>query len=290
MLPKHHYIPKFYLKQWACADGRLCEFSRPYKRVEPRRTHPDGTGYIRGLYTFSGLPSAAVNYLENVFLLHADDGAADVHRRLLADDVEFDGPTKSSWSRFIMSLFHRNPEAIERITTKISQDFPASLEQFRAGYETNRHESDPVTFEEFQEKLSTDRAAFERTVVMVLQRIMDSQLVGGGLNEMIWGVVRVFKSRYPLLTSDRPVVMSNGLARPEAHIVMPISPDRIFVAARKVETAREIDARGKRGELVEELNDRIVRQARRFVYSCNDAQLRFVEKRLGMKEKWSPWE
>ena len=48
---KHHYIPKFYLKQWAGPDGRLCEFAQRYKGVEARPTYPDGTGYVRGLYT-----------------------------------------------------------------------------------------------------------------------------------------------------------------------------------------------------------------------------------------------
>jgi len=42
---KHHYIPVFYLKQWAGVDGRVCEFSKPYDRVKPRRAHPDGTAY-----------------------------------------------------------------------------------------------------------------------------------------------------------------------------------------------------------------------------------------------------
>jgi uncharacterized protein DUF4238 len=36
---KHHYIPVFYLKQWAGADGRLCQYSRPYNRVKPKRVH-----------------------------------------------------------------------------------------------------------------------------------------------------------------------------------------------------------------------------------------------------------
>jgi Protein of unknown function (DUF4238) len=55
---KHHYTPVFYLKRWANTDGRLCEFSRPHKLVQPRRTNPDGTGYFRGLYTLDGLAPA----------------------------------------------------------------------------------------------------------------------------------------------------------------------------------------------------------------------------------------
>jgi hypothetical protein len=57
---KHHYLPKFYLKQWATGlDGRLCEFSMPYDTVKPKRVHPDGTGYEPDLYNFNTLPAPA---------------------------------------------------------------------------------------------------------------------------------------------------------------------------------------------------------------------------------------
>src|SRR5580704_19752927 len=57
---KHHYIPVFYLKKWTAQDGRLWEFSRPYKTpegqpkpdiksipVKARHTYPDATGFIK---------------------------------------------------------------------------------------------------------------------------------------------------------------------------------------------------------------------------------------------------
>jgi hypothetical protein len=78
----HHYIPVFYLKQWSGTDGRLCEFSRPYKAIKPRMTHPDGAGYIRGLYTFSGLAPAMVDFLEEQFFRGADDRASGALREL----------------------------------------------------------------------------------------------------------------------------------------------------------------------------------------------------------------
>lgn len=66
---KHHYIPVFYLRSWATApDGKLCEFSRPYKTpegqpepdirpipVKAKRVDPNGTGYIEHLYKFHRL-------------------------------------------------------------------------------------------------------------------------------------------------------------------------------------------------------------------------------------------
>jgi hypothetical protein len=70
---KHHYIPAFYLKQWAGTDGRLCEMSGPYDVVKPKQVHPDGTGYARGLYTLQGLPPEAANVVETRFLKDADN-------------------------------------------------------------------------------------------------------------------------------------------------------------------------------------------------------------------------
>jgi Protein of unknown function (DUF4238) len=50
-LPKHHYIPVFYLREWVDSKNRLMEFSRPTrKEVKARDTAPTGTGYVRGLY------------------------------------------------------------------------------------------------------------------------------------------------------------------------------------------------------------------------------------------------
>ena len=57
---KHHYLPVFYLKEWAGPDGRICEYSRPYDVVKPKRVHPGGTGYVRGLYAIEGLPAVSL--------------------------------------------------------------------------------------------------------------------------------------------------------------------------------------------------------------------------------------
>jgi len=68
---KHHYIPEFYLKQWAGADGRLVEFCRRHQKgkdvVVARHTYPGGTGYKRGLYSIRGVPDDIKDVLENKF-------------------------------------------------------------------------------------------------------------------------------------------------------------------------------------------------------------------------------
>jgi hypothetical protein len=77
---KHHYIPVFYLRQWMGARQTVCEFSRPYDRVKTRFPHPDGTGYVRGLYAIDDLDANVANAIEDMFLKPSDGMAAEALR------------------------------------------------------------------------------------------------------------------------------------------------------------------------------------------------------------------
>jgi hypothetical protein len=111
--------------------------------------------------------------------------------------------------------------------------------------------------------------------------ILDSKDVGTELNRMFWGVIQFHRLRHPLLTSDRPLIMTNGIKHSHGHIILPISPDRIFFAARSQKVGSEIDRLCKIETTSVGFNDRIVSQARRYVYGTDDRQLRFVSNRFG---------
>jgi uncharacterized protein DUF4238 len=281
---KHHYIPKFYLKQWAGGDGRLCEFSRPFKRVVPRRTHPDGTGYQRGLYTFNELPPVLADFIESQFLQLADDRACATLKELLIDNVDVGADAKSAWSRFLMTLMHRNPERIAHLRASVTANLPTELERFRPTYEA-RGFSNFLSFKEFCMSLTS--SDLQGIALHAIRRLMDSELLGTTLNRMIWGVMTNETARHNLLTSDRPVTMSNGLARPDGHVLLPISPTRLFIAVNNIETARHFEQM-KRGKLLEHVNHRVASQAYNYVYGDDDRQLRFVENRLGKRLPWGP--
>jgi hypothetical protein len=288
---KHHYIPKFYLKQWAGGDGTLCEFSRPHKEVRPRKVTPDGTGYFRGLNTFARLPSQLAHFLENQFFRTVDNDASGVLRVLLQDKVDFDDPerSRSAWSRFLMSLIYRNPEGMTRIGTKVAAEFPTLLETtVRSHYQSRRIETDPETFEEFQSKIT--QKEIDEVHLLVMHRIMDSESVGRLLNQMQWAVIRFSEAHHRLITSDRPICMTPGLGKPDAVLIMPISPRQIFIAAHHIEIINRTHNMAEAGGLAQRLNNAVARQARKYVYSVDDAPLQFVEGRLGDKLQWCPWE
>jgi hypothetical protein len=278
---KHHYLPVFYLKRWAGRQGRLCEYSRPRDVVKPRMTHPSGTGYERNLYTIKGLPPETSQLLERRFMKAVDQRASDTLDRLL-DGCNVSILTidqKSAWSRFIMSLIQRTPEKISWIAQVMAQLYNKRLSDVEADYEAFREPSDPLTFAEFKARMHPN--AREVAKAQLFQNITDLPNVGGAINEMLWAVATLHDFRPRFLTSDRPVVMTNGLGFPLSHIMMPISPRALFIATHTSLKLTQLRRAMYEGTLLDHVNHTVAAQAQKFVYFCDDSQLSFIEDRLG---------
>jgi hypothetical protein len=276
---KNHYIPEFYLKSWTNDRGQLCEFSRPYRDVAPRRISPGGTGYMKGLYTVSGLPSEAAHWLEDTFLIIADGTASVALKHLLDDNVDaLNGDLKSAWSRFIISLWNRTPEKIAWLKDRWEEHNTKIAPIVQARFEKSRQEGNPMTYEEY--KNGPDKEAAGRLLVRVMQSVMDLKNVGQHLNNMRWSIMTVKGNPEPLLTSDRPVVKPLPLKEEDAHIIMPLSPTKLFVAANADATLRIIQSNGPRFNVVR-TNNLVCRQAAKYVYGNDDGMLSYVERRLG---------
>lgn len=203
-----------------------------------------------------------------------------------------DAPTgghKAAWIRFVLPLMHRNPERVTRAFDAIQKHYQEhDLEEGRVRYAAERRQTDPDTLEELLE-IMAPRAVSHATAKYLL-RVIQSPQVGNAIMSMHWFVVAMEGLRHPLLTSDRPIVMTNGLGRPDSHLVLPDSPQHIFVAAASDDEVTKLKEFAKRGLLAKESNDRVTRQARKFVYASDPSQMRFVANRLGEKMVWSPFE
>lgn len=288
--PKHHYIPKFYLKQWADpkGDGRVCEFCRRYRGVKARMTFPDGTGYVRGLYTFGALAPDEVNVIELKFLQKADGDAAVALGHLVEHEVDLPVRLRNAWIRFLMTLIHRNPEGLLRIRDRVKTGLKARLGEARDEYEAAavKHGlADAVG-----DKFVMPERHLHYVTASVFQNAMDSKEVGTLIGRMRWSVVTFNRPQHTLLTSDRPIIMTNGIRYSKSHIVIPISPDTLFIAANNDEMIQHIDAICKRPRSESLINDQMARQAYKYVYAQNDSQLRFVANRLGEQRRATPFE
>ena len=122
-----------------------------------------------------------------------------------------------------------------------------------------------------------------------MQTIIDSPRMGGHLNQMRWSTLTFKNPTHTLLTSDRPILMTNGLVKPRDHLAIPIGPFALFVATNTEESdsiIRNVNPR----ELMQQVNDRVASQARRFVYGTDDRQLSFVANRLGKMVPSTPFD
>jgi len=207
------------------------------------------------LYSINEAPPDVRSYVEDQFLLRVDQIANDALQCLLKSDLDLSDDLRSGWTRFIMSLLQRNPQKIAWL-----------LENWKTQYECNIESSNPAV------------VGVQR--LRMLQNVMDLPMTGDKINKMLWNVVTYEGATHHVLTSDRPVIMTNGLIKPDAHIIVPIGPERLFVAANTAELVDRLKAMPAKN-LIRACNETVVWQSHTYVYADDDRQLRFVENRLG---------
>jgi hypothetical protein len=284
----NHYVPIFYQKRWAIrADRRVCVYSRPYKDARAQRKHPAGVGYQRDLYTVTNADAAVATYLERQFFKRTDDLAAKALAVIEAGQWKpMDSTTRSGWTRFIISLLHRNPEQVGKFLELVSQYVALIKPQYEKLYSSKKDANHPATFDEFWQDILPE--IIGRTWIKLIQTTIDSKSVGEHFNRLVWKILDL-KSSYTFLTGDRPIMMTNGMIRTDSHLAIPIGPRKLFIAAHTTELADAL-RRDTPDKVIAFVNDKIVRQAHRFCFGVDDTHLSFFAKRFGEKRPSSPVE
>lgn len=280
-LPKHHYIPVFYLREWVDSKNRLVEFSRPTgKEVKARETAPTGTGYVRGLYRMDHLTGEAAEAFERYFFSMVDNLAKDGLDILMSrKPPPWTDRTRSAWSRFVVGMLFRNPERIAA-TRRYIEDF--TLANYEAGklvYEAQKSEEDPDYLEYIV------RSVAFSTIDWTKGMLEDSK-IGQHLNNMYWAVRDVSDSGLKLFTSDRPVVMTNGLAYDWSNLVMPISPTKAFMACNHAQRMNDLKAM-RSTEFVSLCNTKVLRYAQKYAWNTTDDQINSANRHLSAEAEVS---
>ena len=267
-LPKHHYVPVFYLKQWAKADGRLIEFSRPSGRVEARPCGPRGTGYKRGLYRLHSLPEHEAEQIETRFLRQVDNVSSDALQILLGKAPSKWTPNlRSGWTRFMLGALLRTPENIARMKYKLED---SGLQAFDSLVKDG---GDPDKALDYLIHVT------EASTFNLLMKVIDNTNIGPYFNAMRWFVINTKAANRTLFTSDRPIVMTNGMSKPESHLAIPISPHHAFFACNTLQTERQLK-NIKLPALVKEMNRHIVQRAVKYVWNRETEQIDYVRKHM----------
>lgn len=285
---KHHYLPVFYLKAWANEHGKLCEFSRPYNEVSYKWRSPDGTGYQEYLYALPGVSPENAQIMEKHYMGLVDTFAAKAHQKLLQDGLDDITPDESlAWARFLYALIFRNPEQIARLQKQYDEHLLEMMEEVRLQYPGIRGPKNPESFDEFKAQfLNNPRNTSGNNII---PHMLNSKRVIPGIQSLRFWTARLKPFASPtFLTSDRPITMNNGLGKPEAHIVIPISPRVLFIAARTDWLYEQISAMTN-AKLARLVNDKVSRQSHRYVYDTGTSQHLFISRRLGEKLPSTPF-
>ena len=265
---ENHYVPEFYLRRWAGGDGRLTRFMRVHGgSIHRKRVAPSAIGRARDIYTMEGQDRRTAYLVEEELFREVDDKAGKVLCRLEdSGPVEFNANEKSDWIRFLLRLVHAKPGDLE---TKV-QSYKMLTGHTIPGIEID----------------DTDA---RNAVLSQLPIAINSRLIGQTLINMAWDLVDLSSSDINLLSSDSPVIMSNGLAGAEANWALPVSPTKLFLASRPG-PSRDQFLRQSAKQIVRRSNQVVVGRARRFVISTDDSQHNFVNRHLGADEVETPIE
>ena len=117
-----------------------------------------------------------------------------------------------------------------------------------------------------------------------LPRIAINTKIAGFLHRLHWLIMDVPEGRYDLLLSDDPLARTNGLATPQGHLAMPLSPRRMLIGAYDAEFARHLRVANPR-DLLKGMNDWTVQSARHFVCARDRGSELYIRKHFGTQPK-----
>jgi hypothetical protein len=266
---KHHYLPEFYTRRWTSeGDGRMVRFWRkPTGEIERRRVVPGGIGFQDHLYTIPDQDDERAAYsLEEELFRVVDHYGANCLEELLKGNIPSTDKARSRWAAFILSLAFRTPK-----------DLLASKQAFA------------LIAQKLYPEAECSEVAAEQLAKQNLWKAIDNKFLGNVIINMEWDVLDLTGCGIKAMTSDNPLVMSNGLKPPEGNYSLALSPDHIFVCSwggplrtRALNLPRKLMAKT--------YNRYLVQRARDYVVASNDDSRLFVEKHFGTEHVPSPLE
>lgn len=285
---RHHYIPRFYLQNWALSGGKIFEYSVGRKgEIRTRAVSPRSTGFVYDLYKVDILPEKYAYDVEKFFLAMVDSRAASVLRKIVSGGrQEISREERMVFSNLVLSLVVRNPEELNLFKSQFFRDWDKKIPEIEYKYrETLWRPGYPDSFCEYEKLMAPDY--WKVAVYEVFCDLIWNEEFSRLLSSMYWGVREVAVAGKQVLTSDRPVIMTNGLMGENAHVLLPISPNKIFFCSPSKGVVQRLGDLSDR-KLIREINRKIMSQALKYVYSSSKFDIDVVKKRFG-KTKYEPF-
>lgn len=214
--------------------------------------------------------------VETEFFSLVDDQAADALQRLEKGE-SLQGKPRSAWAKFLFTLMTRMPPDIRQYKQISDQLAEHVLPKFRFYYDEYKPASETRDFDELVKEVT---ANFTNRSILKMRSITNNRRHIDTFSSFEWTVIDTSSARHELLTSDRPIIHTNGFGHAHSHIVLPIGPRKVFLAAKDNISIQKIKSE-KSNDIVKMINEKIVGNAEIYVFGRNVSQFGFIKKHMG---------
>ena len=275
----HHYVPQFLLRGWCNTDGKLTVYSRRHGHVVTSELKPRSTAFETNLYAYREVPLEKRNAIENEFMTPKIDtpAALIVEKILNGRFTQLTIDERSDFTRFVLSLRARHPDAIATAKASGGEALMAALARDPEEYLAVKSESAPASLTEWaHQRVPSLIPNFGISVVPAL--IVDNK-TGERVFKMPWWTHDVRGANTDLLLSDRPCMLEGNALNGDCVIALPLSPTMLFFICNRPAQTQFLRSMAVT-DLVKMVNKASVTYAADRVYGTGKHHLRLVERYL----------
>ena len=227
----HHYVPQFYLRQWAGADGRVWRYRRePSGLITERAVAPKGTAFEPDLYAVVDAgeirPPHDPHIIETDFLSPIDNAAAPILKKLNESSPSpLDDAERTAWALFMNSLNERSPTTLgwrDQAAPDAAAQTVAHLRSMGTTPESRER------MELILARMDVEQMARNSVRQFMVNEIRDPKVITY-LKGLTWVVIGREPER-PFITTDRPLLVNVvGPGPTTIHVLsMALSPTKLL--------------------------------------------------------------
>jgi hypothetical protein len=206
------------------------------------------------------------NRVETLIMGRIDHNAALAHQYIMRDDIQSLPPEiRLAWTRFIVGLLIRSPANIWKVYERMINPTKNEKKQIRRILGGRRYED-------------ISEIEMKRFALYTVARLTQNLEVEAVINAMRWRMYDIGLPELRFLTSDRPVIMTDGIGRKGGHLAVPVSPRKLFLAFADEGIERETRSRSP-WDIVDTVNERVLRSAIEVAWDTDNERLRYADRR-----------
>lgn len=212
-----------------------------------------------------------------------DDPAAPIAQKIVEGGLlKLTDDEKSDFSRFVLSLRVRHPDAVALAREEGERTLRAGLDRDPEEYLAAKAATSPPTFGEWVEKNA--EAVIPNFGMSLLPKVIADDAIGERLFRSRWATYDARKANTDFLIGDRPCLLSGNAVSGDFTIALPLSPKILLLIASHPDRI-DIFRSGKQTDVVKRINKLSVTEAAQRVFASGTHHMPLIAKHLGVTKR-----